>query len=89
MTNAFATFYTLNYTIDIGPPDLGADADVIYQYRYNGGRMELVKVDVAGETRPYHKWTGPWSVEQDAENLFYNGDDDLHDALWENTKRKE
>jgi hypothetical protein len=46
--------------------------------------MELVKVDVAGETRPYHKWTGPWSVEQDAENLFYNGDDDLHDALWEN-----
>ena len=82
MTNAP---YTLNYTIDIGPPDRGSEADVVYQYKYNGDRIDLIKVDVAGKTRPYRKWTGAWSVEQDAEALFYNGDNNLHDALIENT----
>jgi hypothetical protein len=48
--------------------------------------MELAKVDVAGETRPYRKWTGAWSVEQEAKDLFYNGDDDLHDALLKNAR---
>jgi hypothetical protein len=54
-----------------------------------GDEIELVRVDVPGEKRPYRDFTGAWSTEAEAYNVFNNGDDDLHDALIANARECE
>ena len=58
-------------------------------YPAEADEIELIRVDVCGEKRPYWAYTTPWATEHAAQDAFNNGDEDLYAALIENARESE
>ena len=51
-----------------------------------GDEIDLIRVDVVGERRPYRKHDTPEAIEQAGHDAFHENDDNLYGLLIENAR---
>lgn len=74
------------YTVTWGHPAVMYLSNGDPGYPAEPDEIELVRVDVVGESRPYRKNDTPDAIEQAAHDAFYEDDDDLYVQLIENAR---